>query len=73
MRIGGGVEWINMAQEKESGRLFRKWCRSFEFHIMRGISWLNEEKFVSQEGVGSVVCYFIGYELVALIILWAKS
>jgi hypothetical protein len=22
MRMGGGVEWINLAQEKESGRLF---------------------------------------------------
>jgi len=58
MRTGGGVEWIDLAQEKESGRFLWKWWCTFEFHIMRGISRLNEEQ-LAYEGISSLVSYFV--------------
>jgi len=41
MRMGGDMEWIDLAQEKESSLLLWKWWWTFEFHIMWKISWLN--------------------------------
>jgi hypothetical protein len=63
MIMGGGIEWIDLAQEKESGRLLWKWWWTLEFHIMGGISWLNKEQLASQEGVSSLVSYFVDYGL----------
>jgi len=49
----GGMDWIELTQDRTGSGNFwaRKW--TFRFHKTRGISWLAENRLASQEGLCS--------------------
>jgi len=56
MEWGGGVDWIDLAQDRASGLLLLKECNEPSGSVkMRGISLLAEELLASQEGLCSMV------------------
>ena len=46
----GGMEWIDLAQERNRWRTVVNAVMDFSFHKIRGVSWLVEYLLPSQEG-----------------------
>ena len=46
-----GVDWINLAQDRENERVLFKLVMNVLFNIMRGICRLAEDVLLSQEGL----------------------
>jgi hypothetical protein len=62
-----GMDWIDLAQDRDRGWVLAKAVMTFGVNTMLGISTLTEELLVSQEGLCSMdfvclsVCLFLCY------------
>jgi hypothetical protein len=50
----GGLEWIDLAQERDRWRAVVNEVMDFRFHKIRGVSWLTEDLLSPQEGQCSI-------------------
>ena len=47
----GGVDWIELAQDRDRWRALATAVMTLGFHKMRGISWLAEKRLATKEGL----------------------
>jgi len=52
--VVGGMEWIDLAQDRERWQALVNAVMNFEFHKMRGIFLVAENLLASQEGLFSM-------------------
>jgi hypothetical protein len=50
----GGIDWIDLAQDRDQWRALVKTVMYFGFHKMLGSSWVAERLAASQEGLSSM-------------------